>query len=164
MNCKNKKIISILIASGILLSPNNPQAMESMVDFINEDSKAIEENIDKIEKEEAIQSEDDTNIVPGLVHEIILGDGEFVPDLTNNPEGYETIKVKTTGNKKLVEQDYANLRYSRIPKIDLSSAQSDSIPDRAFYSSSALKEFKFPQGITSIGEEAFMSCMGLSGN
>ena len=91
MNCKNKKIISILIASGILLSPNNAQAMGSMVDFINEDSKAIEENIDKIEKEDAIQSEDDTNIVPGLVHEIILGDGEFVPDLTDNPNKYETI-------------------------------------------------------------------------
>ena len=51
MNCKNKKIISMLIASGILLSPNNAQAMESMVDFINEDSKTIEENIGKIEKE-----------------------------------------------------------------------------------------------------------------
>ena len=59
MNCKNKKIISMLIASGILLSPNNAQAMESTIDFINEDSKAIEDNIDEIEKEETIESEDD---------------------------------------------------------------------------------------------------------
>ena len=49
----------MLIASGILLSPNNAQAMESMVDFINEDSKAIEDNIDEIEKEETIESEND---------------------------------------------------------------------------------------------------------
>ena len=193
MNCKNKRIISILIASGILLSPNNVQAMENTIDFINEDSKPIEDNIDEIAKEESIESEedivdtsdilekntilkenkeiladdlqneDDTNIVEGLVYKVVLDDGQFVPDFIDNANEYETIKVTTNGSKKLVEKDYANLRSLGIPKIDLSSAQSDSIPDGAFAYLSTLKEFKFPKGITKIGDQAFMSCSGLTG-
>ena len=109
------------------------------------------------------------NIVKNSVLEISLADGEFVPDLTGNPSGYETVKVITTGNKKLVKADYNNLRLSGIPKVDLSSANSDSIPSGAFADATHLTEFKFPKGITSIGETsssigAFRKCNGLTGD
>ena len=109
------------------------------------------------------------NIVKNSVLEISLADGEFVPDLTGNPSGYETVKVITTGNKKLVKADYDNLRLSGIPKVDLSSANSDSIPLGAFTNATHLTEFKFPKGITSIDgfnyiNGAFYGCSGLTGN
>ena len=109
------------------------------------------------------------NIVKSSVLEISLTDGEFVPNLVGNPSGYETVKVITVGSKKLVKADYDNLRLSGIPKIDLSSANSDSIPTGAFTNATHLTEFKFPQGITSIGEKysndgAFKNCRGLTGD
>ena len=112
MNCKNKRIISILISSGIILSPNNAQAMENSIDLIKEDLNTIEENIEEIQKEEIMESEDDivdsditsdiiennnilkenketlendTNIVAGSVYEVETGDGQFVPDFIDNP-------------------------------------------------------------------------------
>ena len=104
------------------------------------------------------------NIVRGSVLQINLGDDDFVQDLTGNPGGYETVRVTTTGSKKLVEQDYDNLRLSGISKIDLSNAYSDSISRGAFVSASHLTEFQFPQGITSIGRGAFNGCSGLTGD
>ena len=103
------------------------------------------------------------------VLEITLADGEYVPDLTNNPDGYETIVVKTTGNKKLVSTDYNRLRTSKIPNIDLSQAISDSIPASAFKDATHLKTFKFPKEFNtiqgaSIGDRAFLGCSNLTGN
>ena len=103
------------------------------------------------------------------VLEITLADGEYVPDLTNNPNGYKTIVVKTTGNKKLVSTDYDRLRTSKIPNIDLSQAISDSIPASAFKNATHLKTFKFPKEFNtiqgaSIGDSAFWGCSNLTGN
>lgn len=53
------------------------------------------------------------------VLEITLDTGQYVPDLTGNPDGYTKIVVTTTGNKKLTLTDYSNLRKSLIPNIDL---------------------------------------------
>ena len=109
------------------------------------------------------------NIVRGSVLQINLGDNDFVQDLSENPSGYETIKITTTGDKKLVKEDYDNLRLSGIPKIDLSNAWSDTIPQGAFSGASHLTEFKFPQGVTSIengssgSTGAFSGCSGLAG-
>ena len=109
------------------------------------------------------------NIVKNSILEITVAYGDYVPDLSGNPGGYETIKVTTEGDKKLVKQDYDNLRLSGIPKIDLSDAKSDSIPSGAFTSAVHLTEFKFPQGVDSIGgtssnNGAFSGCSGLAGN
>ena len=104
----------------------------------------------------------DIDIKASNVLEITLADGEFVPDLTNNPNGYKTIVVKTTGNKKLVSTDYDRLRTSKIANIDLSQAKSDSIPAGAF-ENVKLTSFQFPQGVESIGDSAFSGCTGFNG-
>lgn len=108
------------------------------------------------------------NLKAGTVKEIILSEGQFVPNLNGNPNGYETIKVITTGNKELELLDYSNLRNSGIPIIDLSQAFSTSIPERAFKDATHLKEFKFPKGLVSIKGDyqngAFYNCINLSGD
>ena len=129
--------------------------VEPIEDLINEPKDVIKVN---------------PNIRANTVLEIRLTDSsQFVQDLSGNPGAYETVKVITEGDKKLVKQDYDNLRLSGIPKIDLSSANSDSIPAGAFSNATHLTEFKFPQGITSIGgtnssDGAFKGCSGLTGN
>lgn len=176
----NKKIIAKGLVFGIVLS-NVP--VDSMANTI-EEYKTIKED-----KKELISSKENRmkgtynkvsevkntvkvneNIIEGSVLEISLTDGEFISDLTGNPNGYETIRVTTTGNKKLVAQDYNNLRESGISKIDLSNSNSDSIPAGAFNNATHLIDFKFPQGITSIGGSlnpnhgAFYNCFNLTGD
>ncbi|MBQ8997135.1 MAG: leucine-rich repeat protein [Clostridium sp.] len=111
------------------------------------------------------------NIVRGSVLQINLDDNDFVQDLSGNPDGYETVKVITSGSKKLVKEDYDKLRLSGIPKVDLSDAWSDSIPVGAFSSATHLTEFKFPQGIKSISlgassytQGSFYNCKNLTGS
>ena len=113
------------------------------------------------------------NIIEGKVLEITLNEGDFVQNLSGNPDGYETVRVTTIGDKKLVKADYDKLRLSGIPKVDLSNAYSDFIPAGAFTNATHLTEFIFPQGVTYIedGEYtyldytgAFSNCPNLSGN
>ena len=140
---------------------DNNFIIENLESKANQDNELNEEIISK-------NIEDlDINIINdsvGSVLEITLADGEFVPDLTGNPGGYDTIRVTTTGSKKLVATDYNNLRESLIPNIDLSQAISDSIPANAFKNATHLKIFKFPYGIKSIGNDAFWNCKGFNGN
>ncbi|MBQ8997141.1 MAG: leucine-rich repeat domain-containing protein [Clostridium sp.] len=104
------------------------------------------------------------SVIQGKECVITLSEGQNVPEnLRHNPDGYEIIKVITTGDKKLDETDFTRLRLSLIPKIDLSQAKADSIPNNAF-KSSTLSEFKFPQGVTSIGDYAFHECRGFIGD
>ena len=205
MHNKRKKIISKVIAGGLILNSIPVQAMKNAIDIINEDINEIEENIsqdfieneisidegevvkneDKVVEDEIVDEEknldvmDDNiniveaknksvknepkNIIENSILEITLADGEFVPNLTDNPDGYETIKVTTTGNKKLVKADYDNLRTSKIPKVDLSNAFSDTIPEGAFANATHLTKFKFPQGVTTIENGRFGSSSGYSG-
>lgn len=86
----------------------------------------------------------------GTVYEITLSDGQYVPNMSNNPNGYEKIIVTTTGSKKLEKTDYVNLKNSRIPQIDLSNASSDSIPGDAFDRAFWLTDFKFPKDLKRI--------------
>lgn len=104
------------------------------------------------------------NINIGTVKDVALGDNDFIPNLDGNPDGFETIRVTTTGNKKLTEEDYDNLRTSGIPKIDLSNAFADTITEYAFSSASHITEFKFPKGLQSIDRNAFFDCTGLTGD
>ena len=145
-------------------------------DNILEEIESVPENNESSEKliSESISSDDTSGIENSLVVksgvlEITLTDGEYVPNLKNNPDGYKTIVVKTIGNKKLVKEDYDNLRESKIPNIDLSQAVSDSIPAGAFHNATFLESFKFPQGLKSIGPDggydngAFSRCKNLKG-
>ena len=104
------------------------------------------------------------NVRTGTVLEIRLTDSnQFVQDLSGNPGGYETVKVITEGDKELVQADYDNLRLSGIPKVDLSNAYSDSIPNNAFYNATHLVDFKFPRGITTIEDSKYVSGLGYNG-
>ena len=150
----NKKAIVRGLAFGIALSNMPVDSLANTIDkyeIVKEESK-IEQSIRKIfnilEPKKAMNT--NKGIVKSSVLEITLTDGQFVPNLTGNPDGYETIKVTTIGNKKLVKADYDNLRISRIPKIDLSNSYSDEIPAGAFSGAYYLAEFKFPMGVTVI--------------
>lgn len=111
----------------------------------------------------------------GVVHEITLSDGQYMPSMSNNPNGYEKIIVRTSGNKKLEKRDYDNLRLSKIPKIDLSGASADIITGDAFSGAFWLTEFKFPKDLKRIEDGrvvnegaiyaeygAFAECTGLT--
>ena len=189
MNNNNKKII---LATSLLLGMSVSNiSVKSMADLIknnqNIEKSIIGERENKLSydkqnpfdikkdfERKINNSKDDIkvnkNIVRGSVLEISLGDGQYVQNLSGNPNGYETVKVNTTGSKKLVKQDYDNLRLSGIPKVDLSNATSDSIPAGAFTNATHLTEFKFPQGITSISQDAkyntgsFSECKNLTGD
>ena len=141
----NKKIIAKGLALGLVLSNTTIDSMANVIDEYNiniEENKNT--NLRKEEKEDKIieikESIDDffknlfnrddnksnyksnreiikvnPNIRTGTVLEIRLSDNQFVEDLSGNPGGYETVKVITEGAKKLVKQDYDNLRLSGIP-------------------------------------------------
>ena len=96
--------------------------------------------------------------------EITLNEGETVPNLDGNPDGYQTIVVKTTGNKVLTVKDFKNLNNSLIPNIDLSGATAENIPDRAFKDNANLISFEFPKDLLVISAEAFSGCSKLEGN
>lgn len=169
----NKKTIVRGLAFGIALSNMPVDSLANTIDkyeIVKEESK-IEQSIRKIfnilEPKKAMNT--NRGIVKSSVLEITLTDGQFVPNLTGNPDGYETIKVTTTGNKKLVKADYDNLRTSKIPKIDLSSSYADEISAGAFSDAFHLTEFKFPMGVTvirggsSYTSGAFYNCFNLTG-
>lgn len=171
----DKKIIVRGLVFGIVLSsiPVKPIAINIAEHKIIKDERGVNrsKNKDYIKErrgENPIKV--NKNIVEGSVLEIVIGDGEYVPDLTGNLDGYETVRVSTVGSKKLVTADYDNLRASGIPKIDLSRASSDYIPSGAFANATYLTSFKFPSGITRIGnlnEEnigAFYNCVNLTGS
>ena len=88
-----------------------------------------------------------------------------VPDLIKNlPEGTHTVTV----TDEITEEDLKNIAYAIIYKteanviLDMTSATGlTRIPDSMFRSADKLVEIMLPQGITSIGEEAFMQS-GLS--
>ncbi|MBQ8997942.1 MAG: leucine-rich repeat domain-containing protein [Clostridium sp.] len=173
----NRKIIAKGLAIGITISSFS---LNSMANAIDEYKMIKEERVDNSSKDNIFENiikslfikksepreiiEVNKNIIRNSVLEITLSDGQFVEDLSGNPNGYETVKVTTTGDKKLVEADYNNLRLSGISKIDLSSAQANSISNNAFKGATHLVSFEFPQGITSIGNYAFDSCINLEGN
>ena len=137
---------------------------------IDEESEYTEELINASTTSNDIDNTEEFLTAKSGVLEITLTDGEYIPDLTGNPDGYSSIVVKTIGNKKLVEQDYDNLRKSKIPNIDLSQSTSDSIPEGAFSNATHLTSFQFPQGIKSIDSAsirsngAFYNCKKLKGN
>lgn len=87
-----------------------------------------------------------------------------MPDLTDNPDGYETIIVTTTGSKKLSATEIQLLNKSTIPNIDLSNTQATALPNNAFNGNKNLVTFKFPKVITSIGVHAFSGCSNLTGD
>ena len=178
----NKKIIARGLVIGIMMS-NIP--VDSSANAINEYEIIKEENRDAgikkdkfnlldnmkniifkiIEpKEEKKIIKINRNIVEGSVLEISLADGEFVPDLMGNPDGYETIIVTTTGNKKLDETDFSRLNSSKIPNIDLSNASASYIAENAFEGNINLKTIKFPKGLLGIKPYAFSNCVNLTGN
>ena len=176
----NRKIIARGLAFGIVLSNVPVDSMASAVEeykIIKEDNgfkvpkkdeeKKTFERVSKINNSVKVN----TNIIDGSVLKVTVGDGEYVPDLTGNPDGYETIKVTTTGNKKLVSNDYTNLRKSGIPKIDLSNSFSDYISSNAFTDATHLTEFKFPKGVVTIESSGgwsnfgpFRNCVNLTGD
>ncbi|MBQ8997125.1 MAG: leucine-rich repeat domain-containing protein [Clostridium sp.] len=96
--------------------------------------------------------------------EVVLNEGDNITDLTNNPDGYTKITVRTVGDKKLDTIDFQNLALSGIPSIDLSNSKADSIPVNAFSSKTWLKTFIFPSGLINIGNRAFYGCNNLSDN
>ncbi|MBQ8997133.1 MAG: leucine-rich repeat protein [Clostridium sp.] len=183
---KNKKSISkgLIVATAISNVPINSLAntrdnymMEN--DFNNKRQEDIKHRRQDSIFARILRPKSDStnsNIIEGSVLEITLTEGQFISDdLINNPDGYETIRVTTTGDKKLVKADYDNLRLSGIPKIDLSNAYSDIIPEGAFTNAAHLTEFKFPIGVETISggsydqsisayTGAFTNCTGLTGN
>ena len=95
--------------------------------------------------------------------DIILFEGENLPDLSGYMDSTKIV-LTTFGNKKLDSTDFARLKSTKIPKIDLSGAKADSIPNNAFNGATWLTEFIYPEGITSIGSSAFNGCSGLTGD
>ena len=140
------------------------------IESVFETNEGLEELISESIPSDDVNGVENSLVAKSGVLEITLADGEFVPDLTGNPDGYDTIRVTTTGNKKLVQTDYNRLRTSQIPNVDLSQSVSDSIPAGAFANATHLTSFQFPQGIKSIDSPssssngAFYNCSGLTGD
>ena len=172
---KNKRNVAKALIVATTMTNIPVDSLANTIDEYKIEENSIENNIKKIfsrifgpinnqrsNQKEVVKV--NRNIVEGKILEITLGNDDFISDLSGNPEGYETVKVVTTDDKKLESTDFANLKSSGIPKIDLSGAKADSIPERAFINARHLTDFKFPEGIISIDSSAFSGCGGLTGN
>lgn len=178
MKCSQKKSNRVLakgLVVGLAISsaPFNSSAMN--VDIFKRQNNANIVEAKNIAKEnggaeKSIQKNKliptiryNSKVIKGSVLEVVLGSGDIIPDLTNNPDGYETIKVTTTGGKKLSAVDFSRLKESKIPNIDLSKANTEVIPNSAFKDSKHLISFKFPSGVIRIEDRAFYNCLELAG-
>lgn len=65
----------------------------------------------------------------------------------------DVVNLRVSG--PLNAQDWATLSNMSPERLDLSGATATSIPNNTFTNKTRLKSFLFPQGVTSIGDEAF---------
>lgn len=178
---KDTIIKGIVVSTSLAAVPENADAF-SLSEFINESNVLKEDsllkriffaNVDENNKDEKVSKKATTNsttkktrtvtpIVEDSVLEITLGEGDNIQDIEDNPNGYETVKVTTTGSRKLTVKDFRALNNSTIPNIDLSKASAENIPDKAFYNNKELKTFKFPKELLVISENAFNGCSSLT--
>lgn len=173
----NRKIIASGLAIGITVSSLSSDAMANTIneyELVREErmSDSTKDNIFEsiinnlfVKKPKSRQNiKVNKNIEEGKILNITLNEGDSLQDLTDNPDGYETIIITTTGSKKLSSADLGMLNKSTIPNIDLSNAQAVSIPNNAFNGNKNLTTFKFPRGVASIGVYAFSGCTNLVGD
>lgn len=153
---QNKRILK-----GLALRTLISNTLIDSVSNENNTGKTFEYNKDKFNIKNKNIATINKNTVKDSALEIALSDNEYVPDLIGNPNGYESIKIITLGNKKLSRLDYDNLRNSGISNIDLSESIADFVS--SFSNAKHLKTFKFPKGIASIDSFAFSGCDELSG-
>ena len=165
---KKNTLVKALAVSGVFVV--SPSESANAINNISSDNFIKEGELLNIHQPNALFIKEklarniSKNTTQDTVKEVTLAEGQYVPDLSGNTDGYTTIKVITTGDKKLEEIDYYNLKNSGIANIDLSGAKADSIPSNAFYEASHIESFVFPIGITSIEDRAFWKCSGLTGD
>lgn len=165
---KKDTIAKGLVITGSLVtaSATSAEAVSILDLFKDSESNFIRKifSLDEIENNNKTSKESTpTIVVNDTTLEITLNEGETVPNLADNPDGYETIIVKTAGNKELTIKDFKNLNKSLIPNIDLSGAKAENIPDKAFKDNEHLVSFKFPKDVLVISAEAFSGCSKLEG-